>query len=60
MCQSGGRVAMLMKMLAANGYDMSKIYNIGGMAQYTAEQYREFLTDTEELTVEAKYIINAQ
>ena len=60
MCQSGGRVAMLMKMLAANGYDMSKIYNIGGMAQYTGEQYREFLTDTEELNVEAKYIINAQ
>ena len=51
---------MLMKMLAANGYDMSKIYNIGGMAQYTGEQYREFLTDTEELNVEAKYIINAQ
>lgn len=60
MCQSGGRVAMLMKMLAANGYDMSKIYNIGGMAQYTGEQYREFLTDTEELNIEAKYIINAQ
>ncbi|NLB32291.1 MAG: rhodanese-like domain-containing protein [Tissierellia bacterium] len=60
MCQSGGRVAMLMKMLAANGYDMSKIYNIGGMAQYTGEQYREFLTDTEELNVEDKYIINAQ
>ncbi len=60
MCQSGGRVAMLMKILAAKGYDMSKVYNIGGMAQYTADQYRSFLTDTEELNVEAKYIINAQ
>lgn len=59
MCQSGGRVAMLMKMLAANGYDMSKVYNIGGMAQYTGEQFREFITDTEELNVEVKYIINA-
>lgn len=59
MCQSGGRVAMLMKMLNAQGYDMSKIYNVGGMAQYTGEQYREFITDTEELNVEAKYIINA-
>lgn len=60
MCQSGGRVAMLMKMLAANGYDMSKVYNIGGMAQYTGEQFREFMTDTEELNVEVTYIINAQ
>lgn len=59
MCQSGGRVAMLLKMLNAHGYDMSKVYNIGGMAQYTGEQYREILTDTEELNVEAKYIINA-
>lgn len=59
MCQSGGRVAMLMKMLNAHGYDMSKIYNIGGMAQYTGEQYREFMTDTEELNVEVKYLINA-
>ena len=59
MCQSGGRVAMLMKMLAAHDYDMSKIYNIGGMAQYTGEEYREYLTDTEELNVEIKYIINA-
>ncbi|HHZ02015.1 MAG TPA: rhodanese-like domain-containing protein [Tissierellia bacterium] len=59
MCQSGGRVAMLMKMLAAHGYDMSKVYNVGGMAQYTGEQYREFITDTEELNVEVNYIINA-
>lgn len=60
MCQSGGRVAMLMKILAAEGYDMSKVYNIGGMAQYTDEQYRDYMTDTEELNVEVKYIINAQ
>ena len=59
MCQSGGRVAMLIKMLAAHDYDMSRIYNIGGMAQYTGEEYREYLTDTEELNVEIKYIINA-
>jgi rhodanese-related sulfurtransferase len=59
MCQSGGRVAMLMKMLAANGYDMSKIYNVGGMAQYAGEQYRDYITDTEELNIEVKYLINA-
>ncbi|NLJ57442.1 MAG: hypothetical protein GX339_01185 [Tissierellia bacterium] len=59
MCQSGGRVAMLMKMLEAYGYDMDKVYNIGGMAQYTAEQYRDLITDTEELNIEVNYIINA-
>jgi len=57
MCQSGGRVAMLMKILAANGYDMSKIYNIGGMAQYTDEMYRSYITDTEELNVAGAYTV---
>lgn len=60
MCQSGGRVAMLMKMLAANGYDMTKVYNVGGLAQYTGSEYRDLITDTEELNVEVKYIINAE
>ena len=31
MCQSGGRVAMLMNILEARGWDMSKVYNITGM-----------------------------
>ena len=30
MCQSGGRVVATMDVLAANGYDMSKVYNVGG------------------------------
>lgn len=60
LCQSGGRVAMLMKILAAKGYDMTKVYNIGGMAQYTGSEYRSLITDVEELNVEVKYIINAQ
>ena len=30
MCQSGGRVVSTMNILAANGYDMSKVYNVGG------------------------------
>lgn len=55
MCQSGGRVSMLMDILKAKGYDMSKIYNIGGVAQYTAGQYRPFITDLPELGIEAKY-----
>ncbi len=58
-CQSGGRVAMLMKILEQKGYDMNKVYNIGGMAQYTAEEYRDLITDVEELGVEAVYTINA-
>ena len=41
------------------GYDMSKIYNVGGMAQYAGEQYRDYITDTEELNIEVKYLINA-
>lgn len=60
MCQSGGRVSMLMKMLDAHGYDMSKVYNVGGMAQYTGSKYRDTITDTEELNIEVNYIINVQ
>ena len=55
MCQSGGRVAQLMKLLEAKGYDMSKIYNVGGMGQFTGSEFREYTTDTAELTIEATY-----
>ena len=57
MCQSGGRVAMMMKILEANGYDMSKVYNVGGMAQYTDGKYREFITDTPEFIIDVTYKI---
>ena len=30
MCQSGGRVASTIKILIKNGYDASKLYNVGG------------------------------
>lgn len=33
MCQSGGRVVSMMKLLEANGYDMNKVYNVGGFNQ---------------------------
>ena len=33
MCQSGGRVVSTMDILKANGYDMSKVYNVGGWNQ---------------------------
>lgn len=35
MCQSGGRVVTLMQLLDQYGWDMNKVYNIGGMGQYT-------------------------
>ena len=55
MCQSGGRVNNLMKLLNARGWDMSKIYNIGGMAQYAGPEYRELVTDTPEIIITATY-----
>ena len=58
MCQSGGRVNQLMKILNARGWDMSKIYNIGGMAQYAGAAYKDITTDTPEIIVEAVYKFN--
>lgn len=58
MCQSGGRVAQLMKILEVKGYDMTKVYNIGGMANFTDTKFNPYLTNTGELTVDAKYVIN--
>ncbi len=55
MCQSGGRVNQLMKLLNARGWDMTKIYNIGGMAQYSGPEYRDIVTDSPEILVEATY-----
>ena len=54
-CQSGGRVAMMMDILAANGYDMTKIYNAGGLANYTDSKYDSLIVDTMELHVEDAY-----
>lgn len=55
MCQSGGRVGMLMNILAARGWDMSKVYNIGGMAQYTGAEYRDMIVDTPEMNMTTTY-----
>ena len=57
MCQSGGRVAQCMNLLAALGWDMSKIYNVGGMGQFTDAAYAPFTTNTEELGLEGTYTI---
>ena len=55
MCQSGGRVAQCMTLLSNLGWDMSKIYNVGGMGQYTAEEYAPYTTNAAELKVQATY-----
>ena len=55
MCQSGGRVVQLMRLLEANGWDMSKIYNVGGMGQYTDSVYAPYTTDTAEITLDGTY-----
>ncbi len=55
MCQSGGRVNNLMKLLNARGWDMTKIYNIGGMAQYSGAEYRDIVTDAPEILINATY-----
>ena len=55
MCQSGGRVTQLMLLLEANGWDMSKIYNVGGMGQYTDSVYAPYVTDAAEITLTSTY-----
>ena len=57
MCQSGGRVGMLMNIMKARGWDMSKVYNVGGMAQYSGNEYKPFITDTAEFSMTATYNI---
>ena len=46
---------MLMDILNANGYDMSKVYNIGGMANYTGAEYRDYLVETSEFAISDSY-----
>ncbi|MDY6410245.1 MAG: rhodanese-like domain-containing protein [Synergistales bacterium] len=55
MCQGGGRVNNMMKILKARGWDMSKVYNIGGMAHYAGPAYKSITTDTPEIVVKATY-----
>lgn len=55
MCQSGGRVSQLMQILEAKGYDMSKIYNVGGMGQYTDAAFDDYTVDSAEVVVDATY-----
>ena len=55
MCQSGGRVAQLMQLMDSLGYDMSKIYNVGGMGQYTGSEYAPYTTDNAEVTLDVTY-----
>lgn len=42
MCQSGGRVVYTMNILAANGYDMTKVYNVGGFGQIKGDLVNDY------------------
>jgi len=56
MCQSGGRIKQLMNLMAATKeYDMSKVYNIGGMNQYTEDKGWTDATVSEYISVTATY-----
>lgn len=55
MCESGGRVTQMLQVLDAKGYDMDKIYNIGGIGQYTDSKYRDHITDTLEFVIDVNH-----
>lgn len=55
MCASGGRVAGALQLLEQKGYDMDKLYNVGGMNQFSGPEYEEYTTDSSELKLEAVY-----
>ena len=45
----------LMQLMDSLGYDMSKIYNVGGMGQYTGSEYAPYTTDNAEVTLDVTY-----
>lgn len=55
MCESGGRVANVMKLLAQYGWDMEKVYNVGGWMHYTTADaravYGDYILETTDYTV---------
>lgn len=55
MCQGGGRANQMMNILKARGWDMSKVYNIGGMGHYVGAEYKDIVTDTPEITLTVNY-----
>ena len=55
MCQGGGRASQMMNILKARGWDMSKVYNVGGMGHYTGAEYKDLVTDTPEITLQVSY-----
>ncbi len=55
MCQSGGRVAKCIQLLEALGWDTSKIYNVGGMGQFTSDALVSVTSNPAEMKLEATY-----
>ena len=50
MCQSGGRVVHMMKIMEKYGWNMKNVYNIGGMNQYAASDFKIDNFKTNEVT----------
>ena len=55
MCQSGGRVAKCIQLLEALGWDTSKIYNVGGMGQFTSDELVAVTSNPAEMKLDATY-----
>lgn len=54
MCQSGGRVVPFMRLLESRGYDMNKIYNVGGWGQVSRSGY-DYPISTSEIRATVDY-----
>lgn len=50
MCQSGARVAHMMKIMELNGWDMSKVYNVGGMNDFKGDEYKDMVVAAKAVT----------
>ena len=48
-------LAQMMKLMNSLGYDMSKVYNVGGMGQFTDSKFAPYTTDNAEIVLEATY-----
>lgn len=55
MCQSGGRVKQCIQLLESLGWDTSKIYNVGGMGQFTSDALVSVTSNPAEMKLEATY-----
>lgn len=43
MCAAGSRVVTMMQILDQYGWDMSRVYNIGGFGDYSGDEYKDYV-----------------